>query len=325
MEIPANKDYIDILKEGNYLEMLDDYPSYMSMIIETTKIKTDIENGDRMIITGRSLESILERRIVWEQTVLDGNLQTAIEKLLNDSFINPAISSRKVNNFIFEPSTDSSISSLSIKSQYTGDTIYDAITDICLSYGLGFKIVLNDNNEFVFSLYNGKNRSYDQTENSYVIFSPSFNNLINTNYLCSNQLIKTVALVLGEGQGSERKRAIIYNKDGTETGLDRKELYVDARDISSTIDGETTISDSDYTKQLEQRGKEKLSEYEYESVFEGEAETTIMFKYGQDFNMGDIIQVSNEYGIETKVRIIEYVRSQGEDGYNVYPTFSSVE
>ena len=50
-----------------------------------------------------------------------------------------------------------------------------------------------------------------------------------------------------------------------------------------------------------------------------------MFKYGEDFGMGDIVQISNEYGIETKARVIEYVRSQAEDGYNVYPSFTSVE
>ena len=33
------------------------------MIIENRKIETDAENGDHMIITGRSLESLLTRRV----------------------------------------------------------------------------------------------------------------------------------------------------------------------------------------------------------------------------------------------------------------------
>lgn len=325
LQLPASLENINIFEEGNYLELAGDQESYMTMIIETIKIRTDIENGDTMIISGRSLESILERRIVWTQTILNGDLQTCVEKLLNDAFINPSITARKVPNFIFERSTDTSITGITIKTQYTGDSLYDVISDICLSYGFGFKIVLNDENKFVFSLYNGKNRSYDQTANPYVTFSPTFNNLINTNYLKSGELVKTVGLVLGEGEGSERKRALVYSKDGTETGLNRKELYIDARDISSMTEEGEEITDAEYTEQLEQRGKEKLSEYGYQTMFDGEAETTIMFKYGQDFNMGDIIQVSNEYEIETKVRVIEYVRSQSEDGYNVYPTFSSVD
>lgn len=190
---------------------------------------------------------------------------------------------------------------------------------------MGFKIVLDSQNRFVFSLYKGIDRSYEQSHNSYVIFSPNFNNLVNTNYVQSGMLVKTIALVLGEGEGSERKRATATRKDGNETGLNRKELYVDARDLSMTTEEGEEITDEDYIKQLEQRGKKKLSEYEYEKLFEGEAETEISFKYGRDFNMGDILQISNEYGIETKVRVLEYVRSQSEEGYDVHPTFSSVE
>lgn len=323
LELPANKDILDILKENYYLELTGDQTSFMTMIIETIKITTNIETGDVLLVTGRSLESILDRRIIWEQTILDGNLQHEVEKILNDAIINPSDSLRTISNFIFAYSNDPDISSLTIKTQFTGESLYDAIVDICLAYNLGFKIELNNNDQFVFSLYKGKDRSYDQLNNPFIVFSPSYNNLINTNYLQSGKLVKTIALVLGEGQGTERKRTTVNAKDGTESGLNRKELYVDARDISMQTD--TEITEAEYLKELEQRGKEKLSGCEYEKIFDGEAETTISFKYGVDFNIGDILQVSNEYGIGTKVRVLEYVRSQSEDGYNVYPTFSSVK
>lgn len=325
LELPASEEYINLLKENNYLELVGDQTSYMTMIIETIKIKTDVENGDTLTVSGRSLESILERRIIWNQTILDGNLQNQIKKLLDENIISPSDNLRKINNFIFEASADTAITNLTIKNQFTGDNLYDAISDICLSQGIGFKVILNEQNKFVFSLYKGKDRSYDQTENPYVIFSPSYNNLMNTNYLQSGKLVKSIALILGEGEGSERKRTTAKTKDGTESGLSRRELFVDARDISSTTPEGVEITESDYLKQLEQRGKEKLAECEYEKIFDGEAETSIMFKYGTDFNMGDILQVSNEYGMGTKVRVLEYVRSQSEDGFNVYPTFSSFE
>jgi len=325
LELPASKEYIKLFRENYYLELVGDQESYMTMIIETIKIKTDVENGDKLIISGRSLESILERRIIWDQTILNGNLQNQVQKLLNNAIIYPSDNSRKINNFIFQASTDPNITSLSIKTQYTGDNLYDVICDICLSYDLGFKIILNNQNQFVFSLYKGIDRSYQQTNNPYVIFSPSYNNLMNTNFLQSGKLVKTIALILGEGQGAERKRTTATTSNGNETGLSRRELYVDARDISMTTEAGEEITEADYLKQLEQRGKEKLAECEYEKMFEGEAETNIMFKYGTDFNMGDILQVSNEYGLETKVRVLEYVRSQSEDGFNVYPTFSSID
>lgn len=40
--------------------------------------------------------------------------------------------------------------------------------------------------------------------------------------------------------------------------------------------------------------------------------------------MGDIVQIVNEFGIESKSRVIEVVRSQSTEGIDIYPTFSSV-
>ena len=97
-----------------------------------------------------------------------------------------------------------------------------------------------------------------------------------------------------------------------------------ARDISSDIGDGQTLSTEEYTAQLQQRGKEKLAENINVVSFEGEIETTIMFKYGIDFFMGDIVQFANEYGHESKVRVIEMVRSEDEDGCSAYPTFETV-
>ena len=108
------------------------------------------------------------------------------------------------------------------------------------------------------------------------------------------------------------------------SGLDRRELFTDARDISSDIGDGQTLSTEEYTAQLQQRGKEKLAENINVVSFEGEIETTIMFKYGIDFFMGDIVQFANEYGHESKVRVIEMVRSEDEDGCSAYPTFETV-
>jgi hypothetical protein len=49
-----------------------------------------------------------------------------------------------------------------------------------------------------------------------------------------------------------------------------------------------------------------------------------MFKYGEDFFNGDIVQITNEYGHETKARILEIVMSENEEGTSVYPTFATI-
>lgn len=449
--IPISRDLLGYLKQDYYIQRKD---SDRAMIIEKILINTDVEEGNYLTITGRSLESILLRRIVWRTTTIQGNLQNGIKKLLNENVISPTNGQRKISNFVFEESSDPAITSLTADAQYTGDVLYDVIAKLCSERGIGFKIVINEQKQFVFSLYAGEDRSYDQTTNTYVVFSPSFENIINSNYMESKSALKNVNLVAGEGEGTNRTQIAV----GDVSGLDRRELYTDARDISSSINEEITeyfdftqypsqvfddmsktfvtdqmfnssavdissiagrrikitapkytdpfqtpirsyaavllnesgeyvetllayeaygsgeltskrgslatyelsipanakflytsmfsqkavdddvyygetsdfecsmieISHNEYISLLIQRGREKLAENIEITSFEGEVDSMNMFKYGQDYFIGDIIQIANEYGHETTARILELVTSDDESGTSVYPTFSTI-
>ena len=127
---------LNVIKKDFFLQSSD---SDHVMIIEDWIIKSDIENGNHITVTGRSLESILTRRIIWGQKKISGNLQNGIKTLLNENIISPSDSKRKIPNFIFEESTDSAITKLTINAQFTGDNLYDAIQKICEERGIGFK------------------------------------------------------------------------------------------------------------------------------------------------------------------------------------------
>ena len=314
---PMSTDILSVFKQDYYLQRRG---TDRLMIIEKILIETDVESGDHITITGRSLESILDRRVIWGQIMLSGNLQNAIELLLDDCIINPSNVNRKIPNFIFKASTDPAITSLTIEAQYTGDNLYDVIQQICEERGIGFKVTLNDSKQFVFELYSGVDRSYDQTTLPYVVFSPSFDNVISSNYVESKASMKNVALIGGEGEGSARK----YAASGNYIGLNRREMFVDARDISSDVGEGDPLTTEEYTALLVQRGKEKLSEYKDVTSFEGQMETSIMYKYGEDFFEGDIVQMMNEYGHNAKVRVLEVITSENEEGTSTYPTFQTI-
>ena len=291
-----------------------------AMIIEEIKVVADIENGNHIIIKGRSLESILDRRIVWGQTTLKGNFQIAIQRLLNESIINPTDPNRKIDNFRFESSTDERITNLNIQAQFTGKSLLKVIESLCQERQLGFKITLK-NKEFVFKLYAGIDRSYNQNKEPYVVFSPNFENIINSNYYESNTNMKNATLIGGEGEGKDRKYTQITLPQAT--GLNRRELFTDARDISSQ--SQSAISPTDYNNLLIQRGNEKLEKNRFVTGFEGEIEATQMFKFNKDFFNGDIVEIANEYGHSATSRITEMIISDDNNGYAVYPTFESKE
>ncbi len=314
--MPVSLDLVEVFSQGRYLQI---YESDYTMMVENIEIVSDLEDGDKLIVTGDSLEGILKRRIVWEQTQLTGNLQSGVQKLLNDAIINPTISNRRVSNFIFQASTDPGVTSLTIDSQYTGDNLYEVISTLCIENGLGYRIQLNTNNQFVFSLYKGADRSYSQSQNPAVVFSPEYENVLNSNYYNYRSTLKTVTLVAGEGEGKARTTSIV---DLGGSGVNRYELFTDARDISSNS-GE--IPPATITKQLQARGRENLAENKVDVGFDGMFETTILFKYGEDFKMGDIVQIENGYGVQASARVVEFIRSIDlGSGASSYPQFEII-
>jgi hypothetical protein len=294
------------------------------MIIEDINIHTDPVNGNSLRVKGRSLESILDRRIVWGTSVLSGNLQNAIQQLLLDHVIDPLDTTRIISRLEFSPSTDPAITSLTIDNQFTGDFILDVISDICVRYGIGFKITLTSLGKFQFKLYAGADRSYAQITNPWITFSPGFDNLINADYHLTSQFLKTVALVAGEvGVGNARKSIEVPAITGANSDLARREMFVDAQGItSSTPDGDLT--DYEYLLLLEEKGLEELAKNTVIQSFDGQADTEDgMYVYGQDFFMGDILQIANDYGHEGQSRITEIIYSQDSNGTKIYPTFSA--
>lgn len=313
----ATEKVLSAMRPNYYLYSAD---SDRVMIIESRKLADEYEDGDYMIFAGKSLESILNRRIIWGVMVLTGSLQNGIAKIINDNIISPSIESRKIENFIFEYSNDPAITSLTIDSQYSYADIYETIKDLCAANGIGFKITLSEDSKFIFKLYSGTDRSYDQLLNPYVTFSSNFDNLISGNYSESYGHFKNVALVAGEGEGTDRITITV----GEASGLDRREIYTDARDLSKTV-SDITLSDEEYFLQLARRGIEDLLSYIPEKTFDGQADTSNMFVYGEDFFLGDIVNFESDYGIEAKAQITEIIMSQNTTGIEIYPTFTMIE
>lgn len=285
-------------------------------IIEKVEARISETDEELIIISGRFLTQILGRRIIAEQTEVNGTVAQAINKLITDAIINPTIPERRISNFVLgDYSTTDTITA-----QYTGKNLYTVIHDICVQYGIGFKITLNENNQFVFSLYEGVDRSYNQSTNPYVIFSDAYDNLMNIQYQADFKNVVTAVLAAGEGEGNQRKTVWVSTDTLSvlsATGLYRYEYYLDARNTSSN---EGEISEQDYLDQLAELGKENFTPYEL--TFGGEVIfTAIEFK--KDVNIGDIVVIQDSRsGNAVSARIIEVIESISESGaYSIIPTF----
>lgn len=296
------------------------------MIIDTIEIKTDPEEGDKLIIKGRSLESLLDRRIILRQIIWDSTLQGGIQEMLDQNVIDSIYPERNFANFIFTASTDPLITSLTLKGQYWHEGLYDMIQTLCEQADIGFKITVNSSGQFVFQLYAGVDRSYNQTTIPYVVFSPNFDNLIKSDYFVTRRLKKNYFLVSGDNSSGLPERVQGWTPDlPGQPGLYRREMYINASYLSRYLEDTTTeIALEEYRDQLEKIGFAELAKYTDIITFDGQVDLSRTYTYGIDFFLGDIIQISDEYGHNSSARITEMTFSENLSGSSIYPTLETI-
>ena len=73
---------------------------------------------------------------------------------------------------------------------------------------------------------------------------------------------------------------------------------------------------------LSQHGKEEIKKATETIQFNGEILNSNAYTYGVDYNLGDVVQVINEYGITGTAMITEITEVEDETGYSIYPTLS---
>lgn len=319
--VPLTMKDLDKITIGSYLAIED---SDRLMIVEKFQQETDVEDGDKMTITGRTLESILDRRVIWNYTVLNGEFQNGIKRLIDENVISPAESGRQIPGFSFATSSDSAITSKTLDTQYLGENLYDSIVELCTEKDIGWKVLPNGAGGFQFSLYPGVNYAYDQSARPYVVFSPGYDNLIGSKYVYSLGDYKTVARVGGEGDGYDKRLGSAAVSAGEGSGLSRREMYVNSGVSGKDEDGEE-LSESEYQAALTQKGLEALADTDIDEAFEAEIDASRQFIYDEHFSLGDIVQVEDKIGLSRKVRISEIMRSWDTNGLTMTPTFTTLE
>lgn len=86
-----------------------------------------------------------------------------------------------------------------------------------------------------------------------------------------------------------------------------------------------TVTDATYLMLIRALGNETLAESNETQEFNGAVDTIDTYEYKTDYDLGDIVRVINDYGIEAEARITELLESDDDDdGYNVEPKFEYI-
>lgn len=315
--VPATDKNIDLLQKDRLLcrDKDRDGGTWQNvMIIENIKIVADWEDGNQMTVSGRGLKSIVGRRVIWKQTNLTGKVETGIRQIITENIISPDDEKRKIDNFILdEPAgiTDT------FDIQAMGEDLDEWVTSTCQTYGIGWDVYIKDG-KFVFKLYKGLDRSYNQKDRLPVVFSDEFDNLLASTYTYERAEFKNAALIGGEGEGVNQRITTI----GDSSGLERYEAYIDGSSVSSNG---TIITEEQYYKMLQDYAKDELNTTSFTESFEGNVIPDGNYILNQDYFLGDTVQVINEYGISATPRIVEIIESEDQNGTSIVPTFSTWE
>ena len=118
---------------------------------------------------------------------------------------------------------------------------------------------------------------------------------------------KNFAYVAGAGEGIKRK---IVTVDLRQPGEERKEIWVDARDLQEEDENGNRIPESTYNAQLVQRGMEKLAEYRKVETIDSSIDLNANLVYKRDFDLGDYCTyINTEIKISTEKRISEIMET----------------
>ena len=318
--------YADTLLKDNLILIGTDLNKVF--IIKHREIELD-ENGkvtENWLIKGYALKSIIAQRITipplhTSQDNKSGSAETVMKHYVNNHLVNPVDGRRKIPQLVIAPDLQRGMH-IDYSSRFKN--VAEEMSTLSLASGLGWDVTLDiANKKWVFDVAEGRNLVAGQSINPPVIFSPQFESLKSLQYTQSELNYKNVAIVAGQGEGVER-RVIEVAANNVGNGINRHEIFIDARDVSETDDDDQPIPESKIIQALSDRGQQQLNELIQEEYLEGQILTNSPFIYQRDYDLGDITTIqNNDWGITMDARITDIKEIHEETGFSIEATFGN--
>jgi hypothetical protein len=312
---PLNDQNAELLKEDNLLWIGGESAG----VVEFKELTNDGEGTKTIHIQGRLAESYLDYRTIYPTVIMTGKISDILRKHVNDNLISPTDITRKIP--LIELASDQVAYGQSVSYQKTGDTVLLESSKLCEANSLGFRLqFFPRQTKFVFRVYQGTDRTLDQSEVNPVLFSSDLDDILESSYSHNKSELRNFAYVAGEDSGTSRKIQTV----GSTTGLSRRELFVDARDLQSEKTDGIAIPETEYNSMLVERGKTSLEDYKDIESFSATLRTfgVTGYVYGVDFFLGDKVTVyDGRLKVRTNAVITGVMKTFDGDGERLDITF----
>lgn len=316
MRLAASATDVELMLTGFIITFSDDRAN--GYLIETVEPSQDLP--DIAEISGRDLRALFAFRIIRNQT-LDGSMSNRMWWLIHYNAASPS-DSRRTMPFVQELQRPTDDIGPALQQQITGKNLLTALVDIVGQDAYGWRMELDISAKTITPVFY---RGADRTKTA--LFDDILCTMDDCDYTRDVSEYCTVAVVAGEGEGTARKWTgvdITGTASGTFTGFDRRELFVDARDLQTEVENEkgekTTLSDADYVKILQTRGFEKLKEKATQTTLELSVNNAGM-TYTEDYELGDVVSFANhrQLAISGTARVVSVQMDGVGAGQTVKP------
>ena len=302
MTINRNKLGTEHLLEGNILYN----PSSLDQVFIIRYAKSETERDvSRDILNIRAvgcLQSLKQRIIVppsgqSHERYLSTPLETILKNYINNAVISPTDTTRAISLFNLI-ATQGRGPVITDQSRYKN--LFDEV--LRLTDGTNYSICSRINLEtekIDFDWREGVDRSFGNGVNSEAVFSLEFGNVESQEYINSRLNYANTAYTGGQGE-SENRTIVLVNS--TNSGLERFEAFVDARDLSNVTE-------------LEERGNQKLLEYPEPISLNSRILNRSNLLYTVDWDIGDLVTLEDKrlnLRINRRVRQVEEIREANQ-------------
>lgn len=277
LEVRPTEENLALLREGRWLRRSDsDVPMRIC--------HRSNENQDaNLVVTGFPGTWIFTKRVS-TAIVKNTNAEAAMRKLVEDMQPWPKLELGDAVGF-----------DTTYTAQTSGGSVLDYLMTLGAACDLGFRVRLSGKNaakKLLFEVY----RPTADPNNRY---STKWGNLTGASWAFGDGDYANVAIVQGAGEGEHRATVTVGLTDTT--GADRRELYVDARDVQPDEEKGETNQSAAYLQRLMDRGANKLLEQLRTGAIELELDA-------EGLHPGDVADCSlPELGYKATVRVADVI------------------
>ena len=328
--LPASAQGADKLKKGNIILLGSD--GHRSGYIEGIT-SNEGENDTVLTVTGKTLQGLASQRITLPDNDEYNYGYDNVPKLTGADITPAAVPAETVlktyaKRHMAEPDDPKrKFSALEIaKDLKRGKEILwssrlEALSDVLRSISeycdTGWEIYVDlKKKKLVFDIVEGVDRSYGQSENSRVIFSRDFDNILSSTYTDSLEGYRNLAYAGGAGEGADRTVLKITAEDSEPEGWERREVFLDC--------GSLEVVETDTAMSLSDEALHKLKEYEKRETLTAAVADTVSFAYLKKWDLGDkVTVVSKAAGVRLDTRITEVSERYESSGIGLDVTFGT--